>query len=55
MMRPGVSRNASLALLLAGFSAGCASKRVLVPPRVDLQPYGSVGLVTFTVENAGAT
>jgi hypothetical protein len=24
----------------------------MVPPRLDLQPYGSVGLVTFTVENA---
>lgn len=51
-----IARNAwrllPLGLLLAGMSAGCASKRVLVPPRLDLQPYGSVGLVTFTVENA---
>ena len=49
-----VSRAASLALL-ATLSAGCAGKRVLVPPRLDLQPYGSVGLVTFTVENAKGT
>jgi hypothetical protein len=38
--------------LLAALSAGCASKRIMVPPRLDLQPHGSVGLVTFTVENA---
>lgn len=55
MKRPGAARSASLALLLAALSAGCAGKRVLVPPRLDLQPYGSVGLVTFTVENAKGT
>jgi hypothetical protein len=32
--------------------AGCAGKRVLFPPRLDLTQYGRVGLVTFTVENA---
>ncbi len=51
-----IARNAwrrlPLALLLAALSAGCASKWVVVPPRLDLQPYGQVGLVTFTVENA---
>ncbi|HLB38803.1 MAG TPA: hypothetical protein VJL31_19700 [Gemmatimonadales bacterium] len=52
MSRPGVTRSASLAVLLAALSAGCASKRIMVPPRLDLQPHGSVGLVTFTVENA---
>lgn len=40
-------------LLLAALSAGaCASRRVLVPPRLDLHPYQRLGLVTFTVENA---
>lgn len=39
-------------VLLAGLSAGCGSHRVLVPPRLDLQPYGKVALVTFSVENA---
>src|SRR5574341_1279930 len=52
MRKPWVANRASLALLLAALSIGCAGKRVLVPPRLDLQPYGSVGLVTFTVENA---
>ena len=52
MSRPGVTRSASLAVLLAALSAGCASQRIMVPPRLDLQPHGSVGLVTFTVENA---
>jgi hypothetical protein len=35
---------------LAGVA--CASHRVLLPPQLDLHPYGSVGLVTFTAENA---
>lgn len=40
------------AVLLAGvLSTACASHRILVPPQLDLTPYGSVGLVTFTVEN----
>lgn len=53
--RPLGSPFACLALLLAALSAGCAGKRVLVPPRLDLEPYGSLGLVTFTVENAKGT
>ncbi len=41
------------ALVLATLaSAACASHRVLVPPQLSLVPYGSVGLVTFTTENA---
>ncbi|MGH7614151.1 MAG: hypothetical protein ACREMW_08955, partial [Gemmatimonadales bacterium] len=44
------------ALVLAALaSAACASRRVLVPPQLDLVPYGSVGLVTFTVEQATGT
>ena len=31
---------------------GCSSKRVLMPPRMDLTEYYRVGLVTFTIENA---
>ena len=43
-----------VALLLA---AGCGGRRpvpqqVLVPPRLDLKPYGRVGLVLFTIEKA---
>lgn len=55
MITWGMSRAASLGLLVAALSAGCAGTRVLVPPRLDLQPHGSVGLVTFTVENAKGT
>jgi len=39
---------ASVALL----SLGCGSKRVLVPARMDLRPYGRLALLTFSVENA---
>ena len=41
---------ASFALL----SLNCGSKKtqVLVPARVDLRPYGSIALMTFTIENA---
>src|SRR5260370_26892553 len=42
----------SATLILALCAAGCAGNRVLVPPRLDLKPYGNLGLVTFTVENA---
>ncbi len=46
-------RSLRLVPLLAALGAlACASHRVLVPPRLDLVPYGRLGLVTFTVENA---
>jgi hypothetical protein len=32
--------------------AGCTTKYTIVPPAVDLTGYGTVGLVTFKVENA---
>jgi hypothetical protein len=46
---------ALLLVLLSGVA--CGSRRVetppvLVPPRLDLKPYGRVGLVVFTVERA---
>ena len=57
--KPGRSRRrvravvgAVLLLLFAGALASCAHRRVLAPPRFDLVPYGPVGLVTFTIENA---
>jgi hypothetical protein len=37
-------------IVVAGLA--CAAKRVLVPARIDLHPYGRIGLVTFSVENA---
>lgn len=41
------------ALVLASLaSTACASHRVLVPPELNLVPYGSVGLVKFSVEGA---
>lgn len=39
------------AVLTALAAVACASHRVLVPPQLDLHPYGSAGLVTFTIEN----
>jgi hypothetical protein len=33
----------------------CGGTKVLVPPRLDLMPYGRVALVTFTVDNAKGT
>ncbi len=49
----GLYRASPLLALLA--VSACASHRVLVPPRLDLHPYGKIGLVTFTVENAKGT
>src|SRR5256712_8961377 len=41
---------AVLLVVLAGMA--CAAHRVLLPPRLNLVPYGQIGLVTFTAENA---
>ncbi len=49
-MRSG-GLSAVLVLLVAS-ACGGGRRSVLVPPRLDLQPYGRLGLVTFTVENA---
>ncbi len=43
---------AALIVVLPIVLIGCASKRVLIPPRLDLTEYGRVGLVKFTIENA---
>lgn len=47
-------RRAATIILAFGLSlmAGCSSKRVLMPPRVDLTEHYRVGIVTFTIENA---
>jgi hypothetical protein len=48
-------RGAAMAVttaILVLIAAGCSSKRVLVPPRMDLVEYYRLGLVTFTIENA---
>src|SRR2546425_7532326 len=42
----------ALASILVLLAAACGGNKVLVPPRLDLRPYGKLGLVTFTVENA---
>lgn len=47
----GTAATAVTALLVLAI-AGCASKRVLMPPRIDLVEYYRLGLVTFTIENA---
>lgn len=44
-----------LALLATLSCGGSHPAPVLVPARLDLRPYGRLGLVTFTVENAKGT
>ena len=39
-------------LVFALLGLGCGSNKVLVPPQLDLHPYGRLAIVTFTVENA---
>ena len=46
---------ATAALLATLAGVGCASHRVLLPPRLDLAPYNSIGLVRFAAENAKST
>ena len=48
---PAATRS-TLIFVLALPALSCGSKRVLVPPRLDLHPYGRLAIVTFTVENA---
>jgi hypothetical protein len=54
-----IARDGRLALLLFALLApGCGGARhtvVQVPPHLNLAPYGRLGLVTFTVENAKGT
>jgi hypothetical protein len=40
----------ALVLCAASAISGCASKYTQVPPRLDLEPYGRVALVTFSTE-----
>ncbi len=44
--------NGVVLALIAVAGLACAAKRVLVPARMDLHPYGKIGLVVFSVENA---
>jgi len=44
--------NGVVLVLIAVAGLACAAKRVLVPARMDLHPYGKIGLVVFSVENA---
>jgi hypothetical protein len=46
-----LSHTAAVILALASGIA-CASHRVLLPPRLDLHPYASVGVVAFSMEKA---
>ena len=50
----GRAHRTTIIALALGFAllSGCSSKRVLMPPRVDLTEHYRVGLVTFTIENA---
>jgi hypothetical protein len=50
---PRIALHHPTVVLLAALSGvTCASHRVLVPPRLNLVPYGSVGLVAFSIEKA---
>lgn len=50
MMRTATA--SALLFCLAPALACGGGRKVLVPPRLELAPYGRVGLATFTVENA---
>src|SRR5260370_28063703 len=48
-------RPATAAVLVLLSGVACASHSILVPPRLNLVPYGSVGLITCSIENAKGT
>lgn len=47
-----MGRTAWIGIFVAVAVTACGGKRVAVPPRLELAPYGRLGLVTFSVENA---
>ena len=49
-MRAMIHSGLAVSLTLLGLA--CGSNKVLVPPRLDLHPYGKLAIVTFTMENA---
>src|SRR5581483_9059100 len=51
---PGRAARARGALAVCGVLAlsACAAKYVQVPPRLDLEPYGRIALITFSAEQA---
>jgi hypothetical protein len=52
MSRVRTVRPLVLALVAALAIAGCSSKRVLVPPTVELAPHAALGIVAFTSEGS---
>jgi len=55
-MRPArttMSRASTLLVLAVLAAAGCAGRRVAVPPAVDLAPLSTVGLAGFTCNEEG--
>src|SRR5260370_38014804 len=48
-------RPATAAVLVLLSGVACASHSLLVPPRLNLVPYRSVGLITVSIENAKGT
>src|SRR5256712_6458255 len=52
MMRMRSGGLSALLALLVVSGCGGGRRSVLVPPRLEVQHYGRLGLVTFTVENA---
>jgi len=43
-----VSRRCSFLIVAVAVAAGCSSTKVLIPPRVDLARYGTIGMIEFT-------
>lgn len=55
-MRPAgttMSRASKLLVLAVLAAAGCAGRRVALPPAVDLTPLSTVGLAGFTCNEGG--
>jgi hypothetical protein len=49
--RAPVSRLLMFLVVGAALATGCSSTKVLIPPRVDLSRYGTIGMIEFTSQD----
>lgn len=52
-MRQQVTKAFALAVTAVILFGGCGGQKVLVPPRIDLKPYGTLGMILFETNAKG--
>ncbi|MBN1131042.1 MAG: hypothetical protein JXA71_18785 [Chitinispirillaceae bacterium] len=52
-MKPQSSYRVSAWLIVSMMFLGCGGQKVLVPPKIDLKPFGTLGMVQFETNSKG--